>query len=188
MKARGLTIICSLLVGTVLASCAGYTIQRDGCGAGYDVYGSAPYLLGTPSIVAGDANNKQYQMWTFKVIYLPDYSRRYRIRSWAGLGKADFAFSFKDGWQLEKIEDRSDNTSVAESIKSLVSAAKDILGNVELGSGGQTPDNVVNKPILYRIEFDKCGMVAGLTKLKEADLDFDGPKKQALGDCCPSRK
>jgi hypothetical protein len=62
---------------------AGYSIKSTDGKDCYRVYRPQPYLQ-----VFGD---------TAKVIYLPDNSKAYEIRSWSGLGKADFEFTIEDG-------------------------------------------------------------------------------------------
>src|SRR5262245_50659156 len=67
------------------AGCAGYTIQKDGQGVGYDVYAPTPYLLRKPHY-----NGTVLNGFDFEVVMLPDRTQRYRVHSWAGLSKANF--------------------------------------------------------------------------------------------------
>ncbi len=175
----------------VLAGCAGYTIQKDGTGAGYDVYGSHPYLVATQ---VTDERGKQTA--TFAVTYLPDYSRRYRVSSSAGLGKSEFTFEFENGWMLKKITDKADNTAVPAAITSLVGLAKTTLGGPAPAAARRVepeappfeePEREPPAPILYRIEFDDCGKIAGLTRIHTADLGHEDPRRRGLMPCCPTR-
>ncbi|MDA1193911.1 MAG: hypothetical protein O2894_01885 [Planctomycetota bacterium] len=152
---RGLTLLLGgLLLCGLLAGCAGYQVQRDGCGTGYDVYAPAPYLLRTQASAG---------VYDFKVVYLPDYSKRYRVHSWAGLGKSAVKFTFADGWQLTAIDANLDNTAVAESISSLV----DIIGKFgALPEGASAATTSNESPTLFQIVFNECtGQPCGLRQV-----------------------
>jgi hypothetical protein len=109
MKIKGASVFSGLfiLIGfTMLSGCAGYSITLDGDGHGYDVYKPEPYLLVKPAKDKVDA----------EIVWLPNYSQRYRIKTWNFLGKADFEFNIDDGWKLTKISDKSDNTTVPSKL------------------------------------------------------------------------
>jgi len=129
-----------------LSSCAGYSVKSSD-GQHYPVYRPQPYLL-----VEKD---------TAKVIYLPDYSKAYEIKSWSFMGKADFEFHISDGWQLTKIADKS---SGEEVLKSLSGIAKDAMGM--LGGRG-APSEAGGGFQLYRINIDDKTGLAGLERIKE---------------------
>lgn len=173
-----LRITIGLLTATLFAACAGYSIERNGTGDGYDVYAPYPYLAGSTSVKDGATSV------TYSIVYLPDMSRRYRVRSWAGLGKADFTFTFADGWKLTGVTDKSDNTSVAESITKLVSLAQ---GLIPKGLGGAADAAAGAGPVLYRIEFDDCGKVCGLTKVDASHHVACPPNQASTADCCVDR-
>ena len=109
---RGLSILlCALLCG-----CAGYSIQKDGEGKGYDIYSPDPYLLRTALTAP---NSGEITGFKFDVIWLPNAQKRYRVHSWAGLGKAEFEFNYANGWMLTKVVDKADNTKILESLVDL---------------------------------------------------------------------
>jgi hypothetical protein len=158
------TIALGACVLGMLAGCAGYSITENGTGTGYDVYQPEPYLLRQP-ITASSGTITGYQ---FNLIWLPNYSKRYRVRSWAGMGAADFQFTFTDGWKLTGLQDKSNNTEV---LKQLVGLAEHLIpanplqlgekrGNVA-GGGERGIDKDVEeskRPVLYKIELqDGCG-------------------------------
>jgi hypothetical protein len=148
---RATWVLCAVLLATT--SCAGYSVQQDGMGPGYDVYRPEPYLQGTPTVL--DAAGGKVVAYTFKVVWLPNYTKRYRVRSWAGLGAADFTFTFVDGWQLTSVTDKSDNTAVLTALTDLV---KHVLPAGTVGKMAE-PANGTSAdldPVLYKIEFDEC--------------------------------
>src|SRR5262245_45462755 len=111
-----MTRVWAAFVGAaLLAGCAGYSVQRDGQGPGYDVYTPEPYLLRKP---LRDGNGK-LSGFDFAVVWLPNYSKRYRVHAWSGLGKGDFKFTFDEGWQLTSIEADLDNTKILEQLVDL---------------------------------------------------------------------
>lgn len=144
----------SIAFAASLAGCAGYTVQAmkpDGSGkngpSGYTVYEPKPYILRTP-ILDDKAVLKGYQ---FSVVYLPDYSRPYKVRTQNFLAKSDIQFTFKDGWMFTNIADKSDNTTIASD---LIKAAQAILPGLRGidGAANATSDTV---PVLYEIEFSR---------------------------------
>jgi hypothetical protein len=138
----------SIAFAASLAGCAGYTVQAmkpDGSGkngpSGYTVYEPKPYILRTP-ILDDKAVLKGYQ---FSVVYLPNYSKPYRVRSYNFLAKSDIQFTFKDGWMLTNVADKSDNTTITSD---LIKAAQALLPGV-LDRNLPGPQD----PVLYEIEF-----------------------------------
>ena len=156
------------------SGCAGYTIQKDGQGSGYDVYAPAPYLLRKPHYNSNTLNG-----FDFEVVMLPDRTQRYRVHSWAGLSKANFTFEFADGWKLTKIVDQSDNTGVLDAITDMVKhivptnpfAIDNKPSTSDFAPPAATPDWVRESltPVLYKIEFDNCGRCVGLQRVCEWD-------------------
>ena len=156
---------------TLLGGCAGYAVQKDGEGKGYDVYAPDPYLLRSPV-----TSSTAIIGFKFEVVWLPNFQRRYRVHSWAGLGKADFEFTYANGWQLTKVVDQSDNTKVLESLvdltKHLVPAdptgiaakrAGDPSTRERVGGANEGLLDASMTPVLYRIEFDEVsGCCVGL--------------------------
>lgn len=140
--------------------CAGYSIEENGAGPGYDVYAPEPYLLRQPAFGGGAVTG-----FRFELVWLPNASKRYRVNSWSGLGRADFAFSFEDGWKLVSIEDRGDNTAALGQLVELAKHAIPAASARDLASepGAEGPD-VAAVPVLYRIEFED-GRVAALRQV-----------------------
>jgi hypothetical protein len=153
LRARALGLVALLAVG----GCAGYSVQEGGTGTGYDVYRPEPYLHGKP--VAIETASGKTIAYQFDVVWLPNYSKRYRVRSWAGLGRANFTFTFTDGWKLTQMNDQSDNTNVLTAVTDL---AKHLLppnpfslkAGVTDAPGPEPRPNL--EPVLYKIEFDEC--------------------------------
>jgi hypothetical protein len=151
-------IVGCLVVGTLAAGCAGYRVQRDGQGEGYDVYAPEPYLAGR--LLPAKAGEPA--AYHFEVIWLPDRTRRYRVSSWSGLGKADFQFTFADGWKLTQLNDKSDNTEV---LKQIVGLARHLLPEDALFARPETllpPEPGPPAPLLWRFVYDACGRVLAL--------------------------
>jgi hypothetical protein len=152
-KATGLGLAAVLWL---VSGCAGYSIQKDGGGTGYDVYTPEPYLLRKPIIASATGAISGYN---FEVIWLPNYTKRYRVRSWTGFGASEFAFEFEEGWKLVKVTDKADNTRV---LQSLVDLAKHVVPATPLGlsvapeAGAAAAGVDSGQPVLYKIEFDEC--------------------------------
>lgn len=111
---RNNSIIVLIILFFLLTGCAGYSITKNGTGVGYDVYKPEPYLLIPPQ---GDKSAEP------KIIWLPNYSERYRITTWNFFSKADFSFNISDGWQLTSISDKSDNTALATTLGGVLAKA-----------------------------------------------------------------
>ena len=167
---RRLVIFSAL--AALLAGCAGYTIQQvppelSGGPPGYDVYTPEPYLQGVPSVVDAGSSKKALVM-TYNVVWLPNYAKRYRVRSWSGLGKANFVFTFTDGWKLTALTDQGDNSNVLAAIvdltKHLLPAG--ILASGKVNENGTFVEGSMETawadPVLFKIEFDDCGHVTCL--------------------------
>jgi hypothetical protein len=139
-----------------LAGCASYTIQpissaelqkwdRGKLDEGFVFYQSELYFLVAPSAgasagggktnaagmdakgKAGKPSEDEASTFTVTPMYLPNPSKAYRITTFNFLAKSDFAFNFKDGWQLSSIADKADNSTIANTIagelKTLLSAS-----------------------------------------------------------------
>jgi hypothetical protein len=160
-------------LGLVLvAGCAGYRITPGGNGSGYDVYRPAPYILVTPMTARGQ-DGTVTTTHEGSIVWLPDYSARYRVKSWNHFGKADFEFKFQDGWMLTSISDKSDNT---EPAKTLISAAKDIAlqaakAGVKAPPGAAPPET----PMLFKITYSSAGYVTGLMRVPDATASMSEP-------------
>jgi hypothetical protein len=88
-------------------------------------------------------------------IYLPNPAKPYRVTTFNFLAKSDFAFNFKDGWQLTSISDKADNTTVANT---LAGELKTILGaaGVGIASMKQPVDSFLLHP-----KYSAAGIIMG---------------------------
>jgi hypothetical protein len=164
-----------LLVATSCAAgCAGYKIEKGGDGCGYDVYRPEPYVRMKPMSVAA-ADNKHLFYYDCEIIWLPNYNERYRVSSWAGLGKANFQATFSEGWRLTQIHDQSDNSEILKEIMGLVKhvlpADPFDIKSERAPSQGQA-EFLNCQPIIYRIDF-KDGRPNCLSQLNVQLLSCD---------------
>ena len=142
-------LTAGLLVTILLAGCAGYSVRDEATGReGYVVYEPWPYVL----------MSEVKDGYKFEVVYLPNRSRPFRVRSWAGFGKADFEFTFEQGWKFTGLKDKSENTAVLEAMSGLLTP---LITAKALAPG--EPKVEQPKVFLYRLDFDNCGRVCGLT-------------------------
>lgn len=139
-----------LAVSLWLSGCAGVSIQKDGDGPGYDVYRPEPYLMvsmGEKGLVG-------------KIIWLPNYTEKYRVRPYNYLADADSTITITDGWKLTSIAEKSNNTELASS---MVEVLKETLI-------AKFNEERQEKPVevkLYRLLFDdKKGYVNGAVEVK----------------------
>src|SRR4051812_13181728 len=120
------------------SGCASYTIKPivaedpskwggEKAEEGYVFYQPELYFLVTPAggAKATPADEKEKKDpkaddkaagLTVTPIYLPNPAKPYRVTTFNFLAKSDFAFNFKDGWQLTSISDKADNTTVANTL------------------------------------------------------------------------
>ena len=143
-----------VVVAVALSGCAGYSIQEKGRGVGYDVYRPEPYLQGAAQL---DTAGK-VAAYNFTLIWLPNYSKRYRVHSWAGLGTANFTFQYSEGWKLTNVTDASSNTNILTEIVGLV---KHLIPANPVGIGAKASDvntftDLPTSPLLYKIDIDEC--------------------------------
>jgi hypothetical protein len=90
-------------------------------------------------------------------VYLPNYRKPYRVTTCTFLAKADFSFTFDDGWKLSKLEDKSDSSGV---VSALAGQLKDILVTaLARGTNQPAASSVDRQVILYRPEYDSGGVV-----------------------------
>lgn len=80
---------------------------------GYVIYEPELYF----KVVTTPANDQTHTAVTTTVtpFYLPNYKKPYRVTTFNFLAKADFSFTFTDGWQLTSLSDKSDNSTVANT-------------------------------------------------------------------------
>jgi hypothetical protein len=126
------------------------------------------------------------------VIWLPNYSERYRVRSKAGfLSKAGADFTIRDGWMLTGVTDQSDNTALLTAAQGVLSSA---LGSASSaakttkGPDGQAPPpggktttttTIQQDWELYKFLFDKDGNFYGLTQVTPEDNTIEAFRDKA---------
>lgn len=153
-------VAISLVIAVLSGGCASYSIQpiaastltnwcADGkpLPSGYIVY--QPELYFSVAITGTGAN----QTVTVNPQFLPNYRKPYRITTHNFLGKADFAFTIAEGWKLTQISDKSDNTTVANTLASQLKTIIDA-ATVNRTSTGATAA-ATSRTILYRPVFDE---------------------------------
>ena len=170
----------SLLLALALTGCAGYSVTKNGCGKGYDVYRPDPYLLRVP--LADDAG--KLVGFEFQVKWLPNYNHRYRVHSWTGFGASNIKFTWENGWQFTGLHDQNSNTEV---LKAFTDLTKHLIptdpakiaqsGGPEVGLAMMAETNV---PVLYKIIFDECGQVCGLRQFEVQDCQGRAIKPPVL--------
>ena len=169
---------------TFAAGCSpGWQAVAGGKGAGYDVYRPEPYLLvvqGRPatSRPAAATAGAQPQQYTASILYLPDYSQRYRIRSLSG----GTNILIKDGWQLTSLTDQNAASNLLSSALSAASPSSPGGGALGLlglaggfplsASGSGEPDGPAPTPAaarpgasLFKIVYSAAGQVTGLVRV-----------------------
>jgi hypothetical protein len=127
---------------------------------GYVIYQPELYfaasITGTPTTNA-DKSTQVKQDVTVTPIYLPNPAKAYRVSTHNILGKADFTFNFENGWKLTSIADKSDNTTIANTLagqlQTLLSTAK------VFGFDGSS--TITNRVILYQPVYDTNGIITG---------------------------
>jgi hypothetical protein len=125
----------TVITASSLSGCAWYSIKPiapvaaagwKGSADGYVFYQPELYFLVTPPGASkGGSTNApagaggeadKGSGWTVTPVYLPNPKKPYEVTTHNFLAKSDFAFNFKDGWQLTSISDKADNTTVANTI------------------------------------------------------------------------
>jgi hypothetical protein len=143
MKWKHFVLLIGSFASLILAGCATYTIQpisatkldrewnSDTAKKGYVFYQPELYFLVTPGTASkGETNDaastNKNSVLSVTPIFLPNPNKPYRVTTFNFLAKSDFAFNFKDGWQLSSIADKADNTTVANTmageLKTMLSA------------------------------------------------------------------
>jgi hypothetical protein len=149
------------LVVALWTGCARYKIQpiaaselkgwaTNRLSEGYVFYQPELYFV----VTYATNTNKQTTL-TVTPVYLPNYQKPYRLTTCNFLAKADFAFDFENGWKLTKLSDKSDNSTVANT---LAGELKTILSLAGLGVA-----KADEKPLalMYHGEFNEEGIFTG---------------------------
>ena len=150
------TLWCLSLAAWLAGGCAWYDIQpvpadslnswgkTNGLPEGYIFY--QPELYFSATIVTESTGRTNKQNITVTPVWLPNYQKPYRLTTHNFLAKADFAFTFDNGWKLTQIADKGDNSTVANSLAGQLTTVLKAAG-VTLKANGQAPQTQV---ILYR--------------------------------------
>jgi hypothetical protein len=124
-----------------------YKAGSEPAGKGLHFYSPAPYLLVAP----GEKG------LTASIVYLPDTSKEYVVRSEPGLGSLEYSLELNEGWQLTKVGETQD-PKVAESLTALTGLISALKPGV--GAAAVTPPPATGprfKPGLYRLTPDGAG-------------------------------
>ncbi|MCA8936461.1 MAG: hypothetical protein KDB68_09645 [Planctomycetes bacterium] len=126
-----------------------------------DNQGSEPTDPPRTAALLEDPKPASKDVWNAELIYLPNKKRQYRVETWARAGKADFEFKFRDGWLLESIGDKSDNSAFPVAA---VKAFGDIASSVISTFGGMESANGEPQAIAYLFGFvyDEDGDIVGV--------------------------
>ena len=137
--------------------------------AGYVFYQPELYFLVTPgSPQKGSTNNvvaDKNSVLDVTPIYLPNPKKPYRVTTFNFLAKSDFAFNFKDGWELSSIADKADNTTVANTV---AGELKTILNASGFSAMMASPSSSEEKKsfLLHPIYNPKSGIITGFSVIK----------------------
>ncbi len=153
-------LCCVSLALWLTGGCAWYDIQpvpaaslngwgkSRGLPEGYVFY--QPELYFSATIVTESLGPTNRQNITVTPVWLPNYQKPYRLTTHNFLAKADFSFTFDNGWKLTQIADKGDNSTVADAVAGqLATVLKAAGGGVKLT--GPIPQTRV---ILYRPTFN----------------------------------
>jgi hypothetical protein len=103
-------------------------------------------------------------------LYLPNPAKAYRVTTHNFLGKADFEFTFQNGWQLTQLNDKSDNTTVATALagqlQTILTAAGAITKNA-------APPNKL-RVFLYKPEYADDGTITNFSAKGELETGAGG--------------
>ena len=145
------------LAALLTGGCAWYKIQpisadsvnnwgkTNGPAEGYIFY--QPELYFAATIVTESTGSTNKQNVTVTPIWLPNYQKPYRVTTRNILAKADFTFNFENGWKLNSIADKGDNTTVATTLASQLTTVLKAAEGLR-AANGQAPAKM--RVILYR--------------------------------------
>jgi len=155
-----LFLVALALVTTLFTGgCASYDIQpiaastlkewggeKGSLPSGYIIYQPELYFSAT---ITQESSGKQTV--TVSPLFLPNYQKPYRLTTHNFLGKADFTFALENGWKLTQISDKSDNTTVANTLAGQLKTLLTAVG-VEVKGVAEKPKT---RTLLYRPAFDE---------------------------------
>jgi hypothetical protein len=167
--------IFPLAAALLAGGCAYYKIQpvsassvqnwgkSNGPQEGYVFYQPELYFAATITKDSGSANV------TVTPIYLPNHERPYRVTTHNFLAKADFTFNFENGWKLTQISDKSDNSTLANT---LAGELKTMLSAAGLKALTDTGTNAPKqRVILFRPEYDHDGYIKSFKQAGVMELN-----------------
>jgi hypothetical protein len=177
MNLKSMLLLMGCSIALLVSSCASYTIQpvsadqlnkdwKSGeAKEGFVFYQSELYFLVTPAPAgkpdtnapAGQAGSSGL---TVTPVYLPNPQKPYRVSTFNFLAKSDFTFNFKDGWQLQSIADKADNTTVANTLAGELGTVLSTVMKGGLFTGSQPQKAFLLHPI-----YDKTGAITGFTPI-----------------------
>jgi hypothetical protein len=175
-------IYCFIIAGLLATSgCAWYNItpiQKADAAKwgdkdsqdGYVIYQPELYFAATVSSTTATNADKltTNQAVTVSPIYLPNPSKAYRVTTHNFLAKADFEFTFQNGWQMTQVADKSDNSTVATA---LAGQMQTILAAAGAAAKGFTPSTRV---ILFKPKYGDDGTITSFSSAGEMKIDSGG--------------
>jgi hypothetical protein len=182
------TIILTLSLPAILSGCAYYDItpiaatetSKWAMGTppssdGYIIYQPELYFSATVTVeTTKDDKGKEQTKENVSVtpLYLPNYQKPYRVTTHNFLAKADFAFEFENGWKLTKLSDKSDNSTIANTLAGELKTMLSASGLAIASENGKKKRRV----IMYRPEFNsQTGYFESFKQV--ASIEEDDPAK-----------
>ena len=151
-------------------SCASYKIKPISAkdvkkwtqkGPGYVIYQPELYFAATATTTTStnaDKSSVTKEDITVAPVYLPNIAKPYQITTRNFLAKADFTFAFENGWKLTQISDKSDNSTVANT---LAGQLQTMLKAAGVGVAAETAAKT--RVFLYKPEYDEDGYITNFS-------------------------
>jgi hypothetical protein len=80
-------------------------------------------------------------------MWLPNYQKPYQVTTHNILAKADFTFGFENGWKLNSIADKGDNSTVANTLAGQLTTA---IRTMAIPREANPQETTKTRVILYR--------------------------------------
>jgi hypothetical protein len=159
-------LLCVILL-TLTAGCAEVQIthvsDKDADNdSDIHFYEPRPYLL-ISAAVKPDAAGKSQPDVTTQIIWLPDHTRRYKVKIKPGWGTVDGSVKLVNGWMLDSLGSKMDS-KIPETITAVSGLIKESAALSALSGDAQKDSQ---KAGLYRIDIADDGLV---TFKKTGDL------------------
>ena len=84
-------------------------------------------------------------------LYLPNYSKPYRMTTHNLLGKSDFGFDFENGWKLTRLSDKADNSTLANTLAGQLDTLLKATGGTKAIPGATKTRAVLYRPIFNEV-------------------------------------